>query len=109
MAALLPITAQGAQFSVVTELDSVAYSFDFRWNHRDSGWYLTLGDAEGTPLAHGIRVVLGPDLLAMFPGREGFPAGVLVAVDSSGQELEAAQDDLGSRVKLYYLSPADLA
>jgi hypothetical protein len=108
MAVVLPITVSSAHFSFVTELDSIGYTFEFRWNHRDSGWYLHLGDAEGTPLAQGIRVVLGTDMLGHFPGRLGFPPGVLTAVDTSGQSLEAAFDDLGSRVKLYYLSLSDL-
>jgi hypothetical protein len=109
MAVLLPIVPQGADFSFVTQLDGVAFTFGFRWNWRDSGWYLTLGDAEGTPLAQGLRVVLRTSLLGKAPFRQGFPQGYLYATDTSGQDVEAAQDDIGSRVKVYYLNAADFA
>jgi hypothetical protein len=109
MAVLLPITVKGAQFVFKTELESVAYTFDFRWNWRDAGWYFNLLDGEGVLLVAGVRVVLNTALLKSFRRMVGVPSGVLVAVDSGGQQLEAGQDDLGSRVKVYYLTEADLA
>lgn len=103
----LPIVAEGAHFSFVTELSGTAFTFEFRWNRRDSGWYVHLGDAEGNPLAQGVRVVLG---LPLFGGpKPGFPAGAVVARDLTGQDVDATQDDLGQRVVLYFIPAAELA
>jgi hypothetical protein len=109
MAVVLPVVSQGAHFGVTTELENITYAFDFRWNWRDSGWYFNLLDGEGVLLVAGVRVVLNTSLLKSFRKSGVVPPGALVAVDTGGQELEAGQDDFGSRVKLYYFTEADLA
>lgn len=109
MAVVLPIVAQGSQFKFSTELDGVAFTFTFTWNRRDSAWYLRLGNGEDNPLAQGIRVVLRSSLLGIGKPIEGFPQGVLYAVDTTGQDIEPTQEDLGSRVRIYFFNAADYA
>ncbi len=97
-------------------LDGIQYTFEFYWNGRaNSGltavgtsgsWFFSLYDVSGNLLIAGIRVVLDLPLLFRYTAVEGLPAGVLCAQDTSGQELEAGQNDLGSRVHLNYF-PAD--
>jgi hypothetical protein len=105
---VLPVTPSGAQFSFVAELDGVSYTLEWRWNWRDAGWYLTLGDGEGNPMAQNLRVVLNTALNATGFGRQEWPPGILFALDTSGKDVDATLDDLGSRVKVYYAEAADL-
>lgn len=76
---------------------TTAYRFDFRWNVREEAYSFDMYEIDGTPIVHGVRVVLG-----MYLGRRAqhafFRNGVLVAIDTSGQGREATRDDLGSRV-----------
>lgn len=75
------------------------YIFELKWNVRDASWYLNLFSQDGTPIKHGIRIVLG-----IYLGRrsrhEFFRKGVLIAVDTTGSSREATLDDLGARVVL---------
>lgn len=104
---VLPVLPEGSHFTFSTELDGTSFGFEFRWNNRDSGWYLFLYDGNGDPLAQNVRVVLKTSLLGQTV-RAGFPAGYLYAEDSTGQDVEAALTDLGSRVQIFYISASEL-
>lgn len=99
---ILPLSARGDSpyFRMGITLDyGVPFIFDFRWNTRGSAWYMSVFEDDGTPIASSLRVVLG-----MYLGRRVlhplFRRGVFVAVDLSGQGLDAGLDDLGSRIQV---------
>lgn len=100
----LPIAPAGAPaFKFQTDLDGVTFSFSFQWNETAAAWFMTIGDAEENPLVSGLRVVVGfPLANRVLPA--GFFTGLLYAVDTSGQDLDPALDDFGTRVLLKYLS-----
>ena len=104
---LLPILAQGAHFTFSTELDGVSFGFEFRWNNRDSGWYMFLYDGNGDPIAQNVRVAVKTSLLGPTI-RAGFPTGYLIAKDTTGQDAEAGLTDLGARVKIGFISASEL-
>lgn len=104
----LPIVQEGPHFRFVTELDGVAYSFEFRWNDREEAWFVTVGDGEGTPIAASVRVVVNWPLLARFADPR-LPTGVLLALDTEARDREAGYEDLGRRVLVTYFSAAELA
>ena len=94
-------------FRVGTSIEGVQYVIDGRWNTRDAAWYLDFYEADLTPIIFGIKVVLG-----CYLGRRCnhaiFRNGVLVAVDLSGQRLDATYDDLGTRVVLEWIPVLEL-
>lgn len=83
------------------------YIFELKWNVRDSSWYLSAAEADGTVIFTGKRVVLG-----MYIGRRSrhplLRKGVIVAVDTMRTGTEATLDDLGTRVKLRYFTAQEV-
>lgn len=106
MSVRLPITQDGAHFSFTCELDGVTYYFEFRWNDRDSSWFMTVGDGEGTTIVAGVKVVINMPLLNFFTDDQ-LPLGSLIATDTGGTDLDAGFGDLGRRVIVTYLSPGE--
>jgi hypothetical protein len=83
------------------ELDGVVYEFDVTWNQRDGAWYLSLSDAEGKPIASGLRIVVDFPLLH-YVGHPDKPPGTLMAIDTSGSGVDPGLSELGGRVQLVY-------
>lgn len=101
MAALvLPTRTDLLHYEFETTLDGEAYVFEFRWGSREAAWFMSIFLADGTPRAVNIKVVVGFPLAARNAWRQ--PPGTLIAFDSSGREVEAASDDLGTRVQVFY-------
>lgn len=96
---LPPIDESNARTTLT--VGDVTYDLTFRWNARDEGWYLDVYDPDHAQIAAGIRIVLGAYL-----GRRIkhplFRDGVLVAIDTTDQGLDATLTDLGTRVLLRY-------
>lgn len=107
-ALLVPLAAEGPYFGQGVELEGRTYRFDFRWNTRTEQWVIDVFDGGGAALVNGVRGVINVPLLQKFGLREDLPPGELLLLDSSGRDLEAGLDDLGSRVQLIYLPAADL-
>lgn len=107
MSLVLPTRTDLARYSFDIDLDAAKFTFDFEWNDRDAGWYFSMADADGVALLSGRRVVLGYPLIRIYKGA-GFPPGELVAIDTSSQNQEPGFGDLGERVKLIYVTAAEL-
>jgi hypothetical protein len=93
-------------FSMV--LDGVTFVLEFRWNLREDAWYFDVRLDDGTNVANGVKVVVDWPLLRGLRSANR-PLGEFVAFDTSGERRDAAIDDLGSRVKLYYFDAESLA
>lgn len=80
--------------------------FEARWNTRDAAWYLNVMEVDETPIAMGLKIVLGVEMgractHPFFRGRG------LVALDLSRSLREATLDDLGKRVLVIYFTELD--
>lgn len=97
----LPLSSDPAQsFSV--QLGQVKYYIEAQYNSRNGVWTLDLfDDASRVAIVRGIALVLGVDMLAPY----NLGIGTFIALDNTGQGLDAGQDDLGTRVAVYWLSP----
>jgi hypothetical protein len=105
---LIPTLTDGTQaYTVTVRLDGVSFRFDFAWNERGGFWAFILSDAAGEQLMRR-KVVVGLPLTARFVDPR-LPPGDFIALDTSGQDVEAGLQDLGDRVQLVYLEAADLA
>lgn len=91
------------------ELDRVTFTLTFYWNDRDSGWYMTIADAQNTPILGSQRVVVNYPIGWRQRYNISMPAGQLQFVDTSGQGLDPqAVSDLGTRVTLSYYDLAEM-
>lgn len=101
---ILPFSPGIEEYRVATALGDVGYVFDLHWNHRDKCWYLDAYEDDGaTAIFHGVKIVLGAFLGRQFRHRLVLD-GALMAIDTSGQSLDAGLDDLGTRVLVVRLS-----
>lgn len=80
-----------------------------RWNERDHGGahYLDFFDVDEQPIVRGVKVVLGA-FLAQGCAHEWFQRNKVMAYDRSRSARDAGVDDLGGRIAVLVLSPADL-
>jgi hypothetical protein len=90
------------------ELDGREYVIRQTWNARDESHSLSFYLTDGTPLALGRKVCLGvPILRGEVDDR--LPPGMLLAVDSTGKDVEPGIDELGGdRVKVLYYDAAEV-
>ena len=103
---VLPFVPAEPSYRVSTTLGATQFLLDVHWNDRAGAWYFDILASDETRLRSGIKVVLG----ALLGGRcvtPGFPDGVLVAVDTTGQGRDAGYDDLGSRVVVLFIPYED--
>jgi len=94
----IPLKPLNQQFSIV--LDGQQLNMRIQWRGV-AGWILDLMDAAGNPLALGLPMVPGVDLLSQYKylGING-----LLLIDSdSGAEEYPTQDNLGIRSHLYFI------
>lgn len=106
---VLPISQNSAWFEFSSELDGVTFTFTFRWNDRDDCWYFDLGDAQGLPLANGLKAVTRWQLLSALRSLTGLPKGELLVVDTAGKDEEPTFDSLGRRHLMFYIPEVELA
>jgi hypothetical protein len=100
----LPLSSDPVQ-TFITQLGSAKYQFDVRWNDRSSLWVLDISDPSSqTPIASGLALVLGADLLLPY----SLGIGELIVIDETGTHTPATVDSLGSSVNVYWLSPDEL-
>lgn len=107
MALTIPIEVDAPHFQVQMELEGVSYTLTFRWNERDTAWYLTLGDGEGVELVTS-KVVIDLPLFGRRRSVAGRPPGTFVAVDTTGAGRDAGYEDLGDRVQLLYFDASEV-
>lgn len=100
----LPVTSDAAQ-TFVTQLGDVKYQFDVIYNDRSSVWTMTITEfVSQAVIISGLPLVLGQPLLEPY----NFGIGELIVVDTSESSRDAGADDMGTRVKVYWLSPDEV-
>lgn len=103
---ILPFVPGLGAYRFSTQIESVEYAFDVRWNARAAAWYFDVLEQDGTPIAYGIKIVLGAYLGKIVIHRL-FRTGVMVAIDTTRASREATFDDLGTRVEVRWFPLAE--
>lgn len=88
-------------FQYVINLDGTNYTLTFTYNIRMSKWFLNLADGVGNVIISQVPMVSDWPLFDRF-NEAAIPPGTIFPWDTSGQDLDAGQFDLGARVLLYY-------
>lgn len=107
MAVSIPFLTSKTNYRLDTNVDDEAVVFDVRWNSRDEAWYFDMYEADDTPIAINVKVVLGVGL-GKRSQHEFFVNYRMTAIDTSGQGLDPGYDDLNARVILVVQSINDL-
>lgn len=105
----IPIDGTYPSFIQEVELEGTSYRMEFRWNARESEWYLTLRDIDDVVLAGSRKLVTGAGLLRLVHA-EDRPPGDLFVVNTIGDgQSSPGRDDLGSKLVLVYLDEEEVA
>lgn len=98
---IIPTRTDIEDYEIEVELSAVSFLLRFTWNYREEFWYLTISDVDGNVVAGNVKLVISKPLLLEVPGTDK-PDGNLIAIDTSGADLEAGLNDLGERVLLMW-------
>lgn len=101
----IPLDANLPNFEFNISLELFKYRFHFLWNERMQLWTVDIGTTDGVDMVNGQPVWVSYSITDRFKNPL-LPKGVLLFVDSSGKNLTPGRDDLGNRVKFYYI-PSD--
>ena len=89
-----------------TQLEGVEYLFSFRYNLRRELWTFSLQALDGTPILTGQTINVGVPLNRRAVGG---PPGVFIAIAETDDIDPPMLEELGARVKLMYLTAAEVA
>ncbi len=107
MAESIPFESGVPHQELEVTLAGVPNLVEARWNDQDRSFYLSVYEIDGTPIAVGLKVVLGV-LLGRKSTHKFFKGRALFAVDNANTGEECRLDDLGGRITIIYLTEADL-
>lgn len=102
----IPLTSDFSSVQFQTILELQVYGFKFEWNQRYERWSMSLYDSNDQPLIQAVPVMSGPDVLEQYV-YDGMPPGKLVFADTSGENIDPGRQDLGDRVRLFYITSDD--
>jgi hypothetical protein len=97
-------------YTMKAQLDGAQYNFAFKWNHRTSTWSFNLDQADGTPIVHGLRIMVGVPLLVRYHYNDACPPGEIICNSNTADDSPPGLHDLanGGRCKLVYAPLLDL-
>lgn len=97
----IPTRGDIANYVQTTQLGGKTFLLEFRYNDRDSAWYLTINDAAG-PIRSGIKLV--PNFLVLRNLVDArWNVGQLVVADSRPAPVPPLLAELGAAAVLLYL------
>lgn len=103
----IPTDTTLAHYSEQVELDGASFTLRFLFNDREGFWYFDLFDLLGARVRSGIKVTTGTPLLRLVANAIR-PPGEIVAIDTTGEDVEAGLGDLGDTVTLTYTEESSL-
>jgi hypothetical protein len=93
-------------YEQLVKLDGTAYTialyFNPRVNDGNGSWFITLADQNRNMLVGPIPLIVSWALFEPYTDLVELP-GTIFAFDTSGEDADAGQFDLGDRVRLFYL------
>lgn len=109
MAVLALPTFSDPFYSYTITLEGKPYLFEFRYNQRESAWYLDVAEVDGTVLVRGVKLVCGINLLRRFADVR-LPPGLLTCIANGADKSTPGLEDLGEdrRVTLTYFTTDEI-
>lgn len=107
MSFIVPTLTDGTEaYDQRTQLDGTEYIFQFRYNLRRELWSFSIVALDGTYLLTGQTVHVG---IALNRRAVGGPPGIFIAMSETDDISSPTLQELGERVKLCYLTAAEVA
>lgn len=104
MPVILPFKPGVGDYTFTAILRDTEYPFRVRWNSREDAWFFNIQEPALTPIATGIKVVLGA-YFAREITHPLFRDGALVCrVPHGDDRREPGFDDMGLRVQVWYFN-----
>jgi hypothetical protein len=97
------LTGEPAQ-SLRVELEGELYNMRITYNERANTWGLDLADVDAVPLASGVLLVVGADLIDAY--KLGIGGLFMVEIGTTGGD--AGANNLGDVYKLIYLTEQEV-
>lgn len=98
----IPCTPSGQPFwNQRTTLSGQDYLLSFQWSQRDGHWFLSLADADNSPIFSGRKLVDSANLFARLLDPR-LPPGALIVLDTQLAGKDPDFSDLDSRCLLFY-------
>lgn len=97
----IPLRSDVLNYKFSIDLESQSYTFSFHFNLRSSQWYFDLSNSDGIQIFMGLPVFVNQSVFSRF-SNPLLPPGRAMFVDTSGQDKDPSQDDLGIRVLFLY-------
>lgn len=92
-------------YSQQITLEGVIYEIGFTWNTRANAWFMDIG-RDNLPLVSGIKIVDSYELISRFANYK-LPPGILLSMDLGSIGRIPLFDELGTQVKLAYLTESE--
>jgi hypothetical protein len=106
MSLIIPTLTDGTEaYDQRTQLEGVEYLFALRYNFRRELWTFSIQALDGTPILTGQTVFVG---IILNRRAVGGPPGILMAISETDNIDPPQLQELGTRVKLCYLTAAEV-
>jgi hypothetical protein len=96
----IPLTGNAQKLNI--SLGANNYWLTFVWNTNSGNWNLDIADTNQAPLAQGLPVITGLDLLKQY-AHLGIPGSLVVQTDSS-PDVVPTYDNLGTDGHVYFVT-----
>lgn len=103
----IPTSQTLPYYTEQVSLEGETFILVFKWNNRESAWYLSIYTADNTPIQVGRKIVSNWTLLRRVVSPTA-PLGAIVAYDTTGQGDEPLFDTLGTQAILLYVDSDQL-
>lgn len=103
----IPLDSLTPDYEFNTVLAGSEFILRVRWNERDAAWFMDISTPQERTIATGLKLVIGA-LIGFRIVDDEKPDGVFQVADLSGNDQDAGFDDMGSRVRLYFIDTATL-
>lgn len=103
---ILPVFTPTTYCSYEIDLDGRDWTLVFKWNNRANAWYLRIENDRGRVVAQGIRLVVGVDLLRLFPG--DLPPGLLAVISLRPVQTDPVFESFSRSHRLVYFEASDI-
>lgn len=106
MADIVPTGSSQPDFQEDIDLGGRVYRLRFHYNGRDTAWYMTVADADGTEIVAGIKLIIETSLVGQYPS-EDLPTGLLMVIDPEDTNEDPGRLELDDDAKALVHVPAE--
>jgi hypothetical protein len=103
----IPTRSDIDTYTFSVDLEGTAYGFAFHFNGRMQKWLMNILAEDGTPILESLPAFVNTDIIGRFSDAR-LPPGHIIFIDKSGAALDPGLDDLGDRVRMFYIDSTEV-